>query len=328
MNSKKFALAAVGGTFDRLHNGHKALLKKAFDSAESVLIGITTDSMVRRRKQWAKVAESFEERERNLEVFLKRKGWLARAKIIALHNEIGPTLSARGPDCVVTSFKTIAGTRRINALRKHKRLKPLPVILAKLVRSEDLKPISSTRVRAGETNRKGRVYSRLLKRNAKLVDERVRKALKRPFGLLVTNHLASRIRKLRPTKLIAVGDRTSRDLEKIADVLVADGFVERTPVSLRFHAPIILKAANAAGTISRNLDNAMRKALRFKKRVLVKVKGEEDLAVLPAVLLAPLNSVVAYGQPGDGAVIVRVTEKVKEKAARIMKALETTSKSV
>ncbi|MFH0922831.1 MAG: DUF359 domain-containing protein, partial [Candidatus Micrarchaeota archaeon] len=99
-------------------------------------------------------------------------------------------------------------------------------------------------------------------------------------------------------------------------------FVERTPVSLRFHAPSVLKARNAAGTVSRSLDNAMRKAIHAKKRVLVKVKGEEDLAVLPAVLVAPLNSVIAYGQPGDGAVIVRVTEKIKEKAAKIMKALE------
>jgi pantetheine-phosphate adenylyltransferase len=325
---KRFKLAATGGTFDRLHYGHKALLRKAFDNAERVLIGITTDSMVRKRKQWAKVAERFEERKRNLEAFLKKQGWLARAKVIALHNEIGPTLSKKGPDCIVTSFKTIAGTKRINALRRRKRLKQLPVILAKLVRSEDTKPISSTRVRAGETNRKGRVYSRLLKKTATLTSERLRKMLKKPFGTLTRNHVIQKIRALKPTKIIAIGDRTSRDLEKIADILVADGFVERTPVSLRFHAPIVLKARNAAGTVSRNLDNAMRKAIHAKKRVLVKVKGEEDLAVLPAVLVAPLNSVIAYGQPGDGAVIVRVTEKVKEKAARIMKALETTSKRV
>lgn len=319
---KRFKLAATGGTFDRLHYGHKALLRKAFENAETVLIGVTTDSMVRRSKQWAKVAEGFEERKLNLEAFLKKQGLLSRAKVIALHNEIGPTLSKKGPDCIITSFKTIAGTKHVNALRRRKHLKPLPVILAKLVRSEDSKPISSTRVRAGETNRKGRVYSRLFKKNAKLASERLRKMLKKPFGMLTRNNVVRRIRALKPTKIIAVGDRTSRDLEKIADILVADGFVERTPVSLRFHAPIVLKARNAAGTVSRNLDNAMRKAIRAKKRVLVKVKGEEDLAVLPAVLLAPLNSVIAYGQPGDGAVIVRVTEKVKEKAARIMKALE------
>ena len=36
------------------------------------------------------------------------------------------------------------------------------------------------------------------------------------------------------------------------------------------------------------------------------VEGEEDLATLPAILYAPPGSVVVYGQPDEGSVLVKV----------------------
>jgi len=50
---------------------------------------------------------------------------------------------------------------------------------------------------------------------------------------------------------------------------------------------------------------------------LVHIKGEEDLLTLPAVLFAPLDSVVCYGQPGKGMVLVKVTEEKKRGALKI-----------
>ena len=39
----KYRKIAVGGTFDKLHKGHEALLDAAFTMADEVLIGITSD---------------------------------------------------------------------------------------------------------------------------------------------------------------------------------------------------------------------------------------------------------------------------------------------
>ncbi|HZJ18601.1 MAG TPA: DUF359 domain-containing protein, partial [Patescibacteria group bacterium] len=54
-----------------------------------------------------------------------------------------------------------------------------------------------------------------------------------------------------------------------------------------------------------------------KKKTLILIKGEDDLAVLPLILCAPLNFYIYYGQPDKGVVEILVTEDVKEKAYKL-----------
>jgi len=57
------------------------------------------------------------------------------------------------------------------------------------------------------------------------------------------------------------------------------------------------------------------------------VDGEEDLLTLVAVLHAPENSFIVYGQPREGVVIVKATREKKAEVAEILKAMESVSKS-
>ncbi|HYB92666.1 MAG TPA: DUF359 domain-containing protein [archaeon] len=52
------------------------------------------------------------------------------------------------------------------------------------------------------------------------------------------------------------------------------------------------------------------------------VKGEEDLLALPAAINAPENSLIAYGQPNKGVVLVRVTKKKRSKIHKIMRSMK------
>ncbi len=52
--------------------------------------------------------------------------------------------------------------------------------------------------------------------------------------------------------------------------------------------------------------------------MILKIEGEEDLLALPFFLLAELSSVVVYGQPFEGMVVVRVTKAIRTKAKRLI----------
>ncbi len=144
-----FKKAAVGGTFDRLHSGHKTLLSRAFEVAEFVLVGITSDEML------SKEAESYNERKRALEKFLRKFG--KRCEIVKLHDAYGPAATDAELDAIVVSEETKHRAIEINEMRKKKNLKPLEIIVIPLVLAEDGAAISSTRIRRGEVDEEGRV---------------------------------------------------------------------------------------------------------------------------------------------------------------------------
>ena len=79
---------------------------------------------------------------------------------------------------------------------------------------------------------------------------------------------------------------------------------------------------NEAGTINLKatdtIEYAIKKYLKEKKKSWIIVNGEEDLLALPAILFAPLNSLVLYGQMDLGVVIVEVTEEKKKKVEEIL----------
>ena len=54
---------------------------------------------------------------------------------------------------------------------------------------------------------------------------------------------------------------------------------------------------------------------KIKRQIIV--KGEEDLAVLPCILIAPQETIILYGQPNEGLVYLKACDVV-EKAKKLM----------
>ncbi|MFH1774757.1 MAG: phosphopantetheine adenylyltransferase [Methanobacteriota archaeon] len=142
----KFKKVAVGGTFDSLHKGHRALIEKAFEVGEHVIIGLTSDEMLQ------KEAELFSKRKRALQNFLK-----LNYEIVKLNDAYGPAISDSKIDAIVVSEETEARAAEINEIRKKRGLPALEIIVIPFVLAEDGKPISTTRIRAGEIDEEGRV---------------------------------------------------------------------------------------------------------------------------------------------------------------------------
>ncbi|HVP15898.1 MAG TPA: pantetheine-phosphate adenylyltransferase [candidate division Zixibacteria bacterium] len=160
---KKFGTVGLGGTFDELHKGHRALLMKAFNMGERVIIGVSSDEFVRTMNKLHRTAR-YEQRTKELEDFLKHLDVLQRAEIIPIDDTYGGVLLSKDPiEALVVSRETEPVARRINEKRKEIGIGPLEIVVINMVPSENHKAISTTRIRAREIDREGHV----LKQKAK-----------------------------------------------------------------------------------------------------------------------------------------------------------------
>lgn len=151
---KTFKKVAVAGTFDELHKGHKALLAKAFEVGDHVLIGLCSDDFVKTMKK-SHVTAPYALRLNELRAFFRESGFSARAKIISLSDAFGPALTSKEIEALVVSRETEPTVREINKKRKEAGLPPVEVIVIGLISSENDLPISTTRIHRGEIDREG-----------------------------------------------------------------------------------------------------------------------------------------------------------------------------
>jgi len=153
---KKLGTVAVGGTFDEFHKGHQALLKKAFEVGNRVLIGVTSDDLVKKWEKPHKIA-TYEKRLDDLKSFLRSQGVLDRAEILPLHDPYGVTVSSKSLEGLVVSQETEARAYEINEKRRAKGLQPLKIIVVEMVLAENSVSVSTTRIRRKEIDREGRL---------------------------------------------------------------------------------------------------------------------------------------------------------------------------
>ncbi|MEM4699804.1 MAG: phosphopantetheine adenylyltransferase [Candidatus Nezhaarchaeales archaeon] len=151
----RYGRVAVGGTFDRLHQGHKALLEKAFSVGREVLIGVSSDQMAKSKRACG--VASFEERVARLINFIRERGWLDRACIMKIESPEGVLLEDPSIEALVVSEETLERGLDINRRRAERGLPPYKLEVVSMVLAEDGRPISSSRIRAGEIDEEGRL---------------------------------------------------------------------------------------------------------------------------------------------------------------------------
>lgn len=155
MSQPRFNRAALGGTFDHIHRGHRQLLAKAFAVAKDVVIGLTTDSLV--RKEGKKGIKSYPTRKRQLAEYLNENFPGRSYAIRPLSQPLGEIGNRGDIDVVVVSEETFQRAVDANFTRLKNNLKPLAVYVIPMEKAEDMQRISSTRIRAGEIDEEGKL---------------------------------------------------------------------------------------------------------------------------------------------------------------------------
>jgi uncharacterized protein (UPF0218 family) len=155
----------------------------------------------------------------------------------------------------------------------------------------------------------------------------LRSELKTPLGPVYTDTQRLLTDAGRP--LIAVGDVVTHHIIKAGEtpaLAMIDERTERSAVSTEIAETIntfegfdaVEEVSNPAATLSADLLAALRAALEREGSTLLDVDGEEDLAALPAVLIAPEGASVVYGQPGEGMVLTTVDTETQKRCRDIL----------
>ena len=152
MKDKKYNKVAVGGTFDKFHDGHKKLLSTAFELGDRIEIGVTSDEFGGLKGD----IDSCKERMDNLKLFFEDK---SNFNVVPLEDPFGTTIYEADFDAIVVSEETEPNAVKINDIRVSKGMNPLDIVIVSFVLAEDGNPISSTRIRRGEINKNGLILS-------------------------------------------------------------------------------------------------------------------------------------------------------------------------
>ena len=122
--------------------------------------------------------------------------------------------------------------------------------------------------------------------------------------------------------LITVGDKTTEKMINfglIPSLQIIDGFEKRQKRDLpKLGNATELKIDNPAAEITLESIEIIKKAFSMTAPVRITVIGEEDLLVLPVCIHAPDNSIVLYGQPNEGLVLVEISTEIRNKAQTLL----------
>ena len=158
----------------------------------------------------------------------------------------------------------------------------------------------------------------------------LRDQLKNPLGNLISDNDPNKENIIKEISaesvLITVGDRTTENMLQLGlkpQIQIIDGLEKRNKRLVPADDTINtnLSCKNPSGEITEESIQVIQKAFSCEPPIRITVDGEEDLLVLPVCMFAPENSVVMYGQPNEGLVIVHVTPEIKAKVQKILDAM-------
>ncbi len=181
-----------------------------------------------------------------------------------------------------------------------------------------------------------------------ILPDSLRAKLAKPLGKLIREE-----NKISPEKqlqaslskhqnlIVSVGDVVTNSLITI-DIFPNIGIIDNHTLRGEYQGNDFanykkIKLVNPAATITfnswkviNNLYESFKEDVKSRKNdlfshskksntIIVVVEGEEDLLVIPCIIEAPIGSLILYGQPNQGIVVITVTEEIKQSTNTLIK---------
>ncbi|KAH8339193.1 hypothetical protein KR074_006668, partial [Drosophila pseudoananassae] len=141
----------LGGTFDRIHVGHKIFLTQAvLRSRKRLVVGVTTAAMTK-GKTLPDLILPVEERIERLREFLTDIDNTLHYEIVPIDDPFGPTQTDPDLDMIVVSAETLRGGQKVNEIRKARQLRNLEIFVIDIVESNVHDGIHEAKVSSSNT---------------------------------------------------------------------------------------------------------------------------------------------------------------------------------
>ncbi len=163
-----------------------------------------------------------------------------------------------------------------------------------------------------------------------IMPDELRKELGAPVGKILTTkeELAKEIAS--SPFLVTVGDIVTLDIldtGRIPDISIIDYMTQRMPMEqvkeqfLKYKQPEIT-VRNPMSQITRELWDAIEDGYANPRNLRIIVDGEEDMAALVCIALAPPGTTVIYGIPNRGASVHHINAELKQLVDNTLKKME------
>ena len=169
----------------------------------------------------------------------------------------------------------------------------------------------------------------------------LRNSFRDPIGKIFTGKQSDSAKKaimyintLEKGFIIAIGDVCSKSLleqEFYPNVIIFDEKTRKhKEISLNLTSYQMRTAINPKEWILLSAWTVIRQSIAFSTsnncRIAVRIDGEEDLLIIPAIISLPVGSVVVYGQPPiateEGIVVVSISSSLKDRVTNLLEKFE------
>jgi len=152
-------IVILGGSFSQLHKGHVELLKHALKISKNIRIGLVKNPG---NKPFKEYIEDYEKRYENLKKTILNLNPEANIEIYPIEDPYGPSINQEDLTDIICTEETLPRAIEINKIRKERNLRTLKVHYIELSLAEDGRAIRSTRIRAGEIDKEGRLIAKTI----------------------------------------------------------------------------------------------------------------------------------------------------------------------